>query len=72
MSETFQTRAERMNNCAQQLRGCSSQLRGIERILEYWASKPQDDEVEWLLRRADEFISRAEKKINEKELMMEA
>lgn len=62
MSESFKTRAERMNNCL-------SQLRSLEASLNYWKRRVGDDETEWLLEKADEFIERAAKRIYTEELM---
>jgi hypothetical protein len=62
MAKTFMAHAEKMNNCL-------SQLRSLQGILEYWKSRQPDDDNEWLLQKADEFIDRAAKRIYTNELM---
>ena len=63
MSETFKTRAEKMNNCL-------SQLRSMQQLLAYWKPRQGDQTNEWLLEKADEFINQAAKRIQINELMV--
>ena len=62
MSESYQTRADKMNNCL-------GQLRSLQQILAYWKTRQSDDTNEWLLAKADEFIEMAAKRIYTNDLM---
>ena len=62
MAETFHCHAEKMQNCL-------TQLRSLQATLEYWKSRQPDDDNEWLLEKANEFIERAAKRIYTNELM---